>query len=145
MTSEENGDSSVEALALAIGLILRRIRVDAPPESREFSWTQRAVLSRLAKDGPATSAELARAEGVKPQSMGVAIAFLEERELIERKPHPTDGRRMNVRLTAKGVALRRRTKEAKETWFAQAIAKLNKHEQATLFKAAEIMKRMVET
>ncbi len=59
--------SPVEDLALAIGLLVRRIRADAPPELREFSWTQKAVLSRLERSGPVTAADLARAEGVKPQ------------------------------------------------------------------------------
>jgi hypothetical protein len=44
------------------------------PGLREFSWTQKAVLSRLEKDGPATAADLARAEGVKPQSMALILA-----------------------------------------------------------------------
>jgi DNA-binding MarR family transcriptional regulator len=135
---------TAEDFMMAISMVVRRIRTDAPPELRDFTWTQKAVLSRLEK-GPATSAELARAEGIKPQSMGVAIALLEEMQLVERKPHPTDGRQMNVKLTAKGVALRKRTKEAKETWVAQAFARLDKQELSVLSRATELMKRMLET
>ncbi len=128
---------------MAISMVVRRVRADALPELRDFSWTQKAVLSRLA-NGPATSADLARAEGVKPQSMGAAIALLEERGLVERKPHPTDRRQMNVRLTAKGIALRKRVREAIETWAAQALAKLDKRELAILFNATEVIQRMLE-
>jgi DNA-binding MarR family transcriptional regulator len=134
---------TAEDFVVAISAVVRRIRADAPPELRDFSWTQKAVLSRLEK-GPATSADLARAEGVKPQSMGVAIGLLEERELVERKPHPTDGRRINVKLTAKGITLRKRVGEAKEAWVARAFAKLDKQELAILFKASELLKRMME-
>ena len=134
---------TAEDFVMAISLLVRRIRADAPPELRDFSWTQKAVLSRLEK-GPATSAELARAEGVKPQSMGVAIALLEEMNLVERKPHPTDGRQMNVSLTAKGIALRKRVKEAKETWLAEAFARLDKQELAALFSMTELIMRMVK-
>jgi DNA-binding MarR family transcriptional regulator len=141
MAIEKN---KVEDFALALGLLVRRIRSDAPPELREFSWTQKAVLSRLEKDGPATSADLARAEGVKPQSMGAAITSLEEMGLVERKAHPTDGRQMNIKLTAKGTALRKGTREAKHTWLANAIAKLDKRDQAILFKAGELIREMVE-
>lgn len=133
-----------EELAIAIGLLVRRIRANAPPELREFSWTQKGVLSRLEREGPATAADLARAEAVKPQSMAVAIASLVELGLVERTPHPTDGRQMNIRLTSKGVMLRKRVKEAKETWLAQALSKLNKQEQATMLKAAELMKDIVQ-
>lgn len=137
-------NNSIEDLALAIGMLLRRVRADAPPELQDLSWTQKAVLSRLEKDGPTTSAELARTEGIKPQSMGTAIASLEEMGFVERKAHPTDGRQMNVKLTTKGVAFRKNTRELKHTWLAQAIAKLDKQDQALLFKAGEIIKHMVE-
>lgn len=136
--------SSVEDFALIIGLLVRRIRADAPPELRDFSWTQKAVLSRLEKDGAATSADLARAEGVKPQSMGTAIGALEAVGLVERKAHSTDGRQMNIKLTAKGVALRKSTKEAKHTWLSNAIDRLDKKDQAIIYKAGEIIKRLVE-
>ena len=101
-------------------------------------------MARLAKDGPATTADLARAEGVKPQSMGTTIAALEERGLVERKAHPTDGRQVNIELTAKGAAVRKSAKEAKRTWLAQAIAQLNDQERETLFAAGEIITRLVE-
>lgn len=131
-------------LALALGLLVRRMRTAAPSESKDFSWTQTAVMSRLAKEGPATIADLARAENLKPQSMGTAIAALEELGLVERKPHPTDGRQMYIELTLKGSALRKSSKDAKRTWLAGAIAKLDKRDQATLFEAGEILKRLVE-
>lgn len=145
MSVLKTNKSAVEDLALAIGLLVRRVRADAPPELREFTWTQKTVLSRLEKNGPATTADLARAEGVKPQSMGTALALLEKMGLIERQAHPTDGRQVNIKLSARGVALRKRVKEATHIWFSQAIAKLERHEQATLFKAGELIKRMVET
>jgi len=127
----------------AIGLLVRRVRAAAA--SHDLSLTESAVLARLSKDGPATTAELARAESMKPQSMGAAIAALEERELVARKPHPTDGRQMNVELTAKGVAVRKSVGDAKRTWLAQAISRLDEEERETLFRAGEIVKRLVES
>ena len=62
---------------------------------------------------------------MKPQSMGTTIAALEERGIVERKPHPTDGRQVNIELTAKGVAVRKSARDAKRTWLAQAIAQLD--------------------
>jgi DNA-binding MarR family transcriptional regulator len=142
--SESGKAGSVDELAMAIGLLVRRIRADAPPELQDFTWTQKDVLSRLEKYGPATSAELARAQGVKPQSMGTALAKLEELGLVERKPHPTDGRQMNIKLTSKGITLRRNTVEAKHTWLSNAVSKLDKRDQAILFKAGELVRQMVE-
>jgi len=135
-------ETAIDGLIQAIGLLVRRVRSAAT--SQELSMTESAVMARLAKDGPATTADLARAEGMKPQSMGTTIAALEEMGIVERKPHPTDGRQVNIQLTAKGVALRKSIREAKRTWLAQAIAQLDKKEQATLFAAGEIIKRLAE-
>ena len=145
MITQKSNEAAVEDFAMALGLLVRRIRADAPPELQEFSWTQKAVLRRLEKHGPATAADLARAEGVKPQSMGTALALLEKMGLVERKAHPTDGRQINIKLTARGIALRKNTREATHAWLSQAIAKLDRQEQTTLFKASELIKRMVET
>lgn len=101
-------------------------------------------MARLARDGPATTADLARAESMKPQSMGTTVASLEEMGMVERKPHPTDGRQMNIELTAKGAAVRKSVGDAKRTWLAQAIAELDEQERETLFKAGQIIKRLVE-
>ena len=126
----------------AIWLLVRRVRAAAA--SQELSLTESAVMARLARDGPATTADLARAEGMKPQSMGTTVAALEELGIVERKPHPTDGRQVNLELTAKGAALRKSAKDARQTWLAQAIAKLDERERETLFKAGDIVRRLVE-
>lgn len=133
---------AVAELTQSIGLLIRRIRAAAA--SNELTLTESSVLSRLEKDGPATTAELARAESMKPQSMGTTIAALEEMGLVDRQPHPTDGRQMNIEITAKGAALRKQIREAKRTWLAQAISELDAEERETLFEAGEIIKRLVE-
>jgi DNA-binding MarR family transcriptional regulator len=135
-------DTAIIEFTQAVGLLLRRMRAAA--SSDELSLTESAVLARLAKDGPATTADLARAESMRPQSMGTTIAALEEMGLVERQPHPTDGRQMNIELTAKGSAVRKSAKDARRTWLAQAIAQLDKRDRATLFAAGEIVKRLAE-
>jgi DNA-binding MarR family transcriptional regulator len=135
-------ENAVLDFSHAVGLLVRRVRAAAA--SHELSLTEAAVMSRLANDGPATTADLARAESVKPQSMGATIAALEEMGLVERKPHRSDGRQVNIALTTKGAAARKSSKEAKRTWLAQAIARLDEEEQATLFAAGEIIQRLAE-
>jgi DNA-binding MarR family transcriptional regulator len=126
----------------ALGLMVRRVRAAAA--SHELSLSESAVLARLAREGPTTTADLARGEGVKPQSMGATVASLEEMGLVERKPHATDGRQLNVELTAKGLAVRESTRAAKRTWLAQAVSELNEDERETLFRAGEIIRRLAE-
>jgi DNA-binding MarR family transcriptional regulator len=140
--SQHTFETAVIEFAGSVGQLVRRLRAAAP--SHELSWTEAAVLKRLASDGPATTADLARAEVVKPQSMGTVVATLAEAGLVERAPHPTDGRQVIIALTAKGAAVRKTTFDAKRTWLAQAIAQLHRRERETLFEAGEIIKRLAE-
>ena len=140
--SQKAFETAVIEFARAVGQLVRRARAAAP--SQELSWTEAAVLKRLADGGPATTAELARAEGVKPQSMGTIVATLAEMRLVERRPHRTDGRQVSIALTAEGAAVRKTTLDAKRTWLAQAILRLDRDEQETLFEAGRIMKRLAE-
>lgn len=131
-------------LALALRLLVRRIRSAVPSAAHELSWTQMAVVKRLETEGPATTADLARAEAMKPQSMGTTIAALEALGVVERTPHPTDGRQMRIALTAKGTAMRRSALDAKRTWLAQAIAELGAADQKNLPALTALITRLAE-
>jgi DNA-binding MarR family transcriptional regulator len=133
---------AVSDLLQAVGLLVRRVRAAAA--SHELSLTEFAVMARLDREGAATTAELARAEGMKPQSMGTTIAALVEAGMVERRPHPTDGRQVNLGLTAKGAAVRKSAKDAKRSWLTQAVNQLDDEERETLFKASEIIRRLAE-
>jgi DNA-binding MarR family transcriptional regulator len=140
--TREAPDNSLTDFTQAVGLLVRRLR--AASAGHELSWTQVAVIGRLAKEGPATTAALARAEGMKPQSMGATVAALEAEGLIARKPHPTDGRQAMLELTPKGAAVRASAKDAKRMWLAQAVSRLTERERNTLFAASDIMRRLVD-
>lgn len=139
--ARRNIDTEVTDFVQALGLLVRRLRAEGG--GPDLSWTQMVVLKRL-EDGPATSADLARAEGMKPQSMSAVVGALEDMDLVTRKPHPTDGRQINIVLTAKGAALRKATKDAKRNWLAQAIGKLDEEERESLFAAGGVIRRLVE-
>lgn len=136
-------EAAVTDFGRAIGLLMRRLRTASA--SHDLSWTETAIMARLARNGPATTADLARAEAMKPQSMGTTIAALEEMGIVERRPHPTDGRQVNIVLTAKGAALRKSAKDTKSIWLTHAIAQLDEQERETLFAAGEIIKRLAES
>lgn len=135
-------DLDVGDFAQTIGRVVRHMRAAAA--QHELSLTEFAVLARLGREGPATTAELARAEGMRPQSMSVAVATLEERGLVERKSHPSDGRQMNIVVTDKGAAVRASTKDLKRAWLAQATARLEDEEREILARAGDILKRLLD-
>jgi DNA-binding MarR family transcriptional regulator len=140
--SKKQLEIDVTAFAQNVSLLVRRVRAAAAPQ--QLSLTETAILTRLEIDGPATTAALARAEGMKPQSMGTIVASLQKMGLVERKLHPTDGRQMNIELTSKGAAARKSVREAKRTWLAKAIAQLDKKERETLFEAGKMIRRLAE-
>jgi DNA-binding MarR family transcriptional regulator len=135
-------DLDVNDFAQTIGRLARHMRAAAA--QHELSLTEIAVLGRLGRHGPATTAELARAEGMRPQSMSAAVTTLEERGLVERKPHPTDGRQMNIALTEKGAVIRNSAKDLKRAWLAQATAGLDEEDRQALARAGDILKRLLE-
>ncbi len=141
---QQHREHAATELALALRLLLRRMRSAVPSAAHELSWTQTAVIKRLDTDGPATTADLARAESMKPQSMGTIIAALEDLGLVARKPHPTDGRQVHIELTAKGRAIRKSAVDAKRTWLAQAIAKLDAAEQKSLPAVTALITHLAE-
>lgn len=135
-------DLDVSDFAQTLGRLVRHMRAAAA--QHELSLTESAVLARLGREGAATTAELARAEGMRPQSMSATVAALEERGLVERKPHPSDGRQMNIAITDKGAAIRTSTKDLKRAWLAQATAGLADDERQILARAGDILKRLLE-
>lgn len=136
-------ETAVTELTLAIGQLVRRLRAEVNPG--ELSWSQAATLARLEKRGPLTTADLARAESVKPQSMGTTLADLEEQGLVERRPHPTDGRQVLFALTAAGTEARRKRRIAKQAWLLAAMAKLDPAERKALVAATAVIKRLGES
>jgi DNA-binding MarR family transcriptional regulator len=96
----------------------------------------------LEENGGMTTADLARAEAMKPQSMGTILAGFEQEGLVERKPHPTDGRQVLFSLTAAGAEARRKRSLAKQEWLLAAVVKLDPADQQTLLSAAALIKRL---
>jgi DNA-binding MarR family transcriptional regulator len=136
----ETLQKAVTELSLATAQLVRRLRTETDAE--ELGWTQLAIVGRLDQGGPATTADLARAEAMKPQSMGATLAMLEEEGLVERRPHPTDGRQVLFALTAAGAEARRRRGVAKQAWLHAAMARLNPAEQRTLIAASALIRRL---
>src|SRR5580692_12152257 len=60
-----------------------------------------SVLLRIEKDGPAAVSSLARAEGMRPQSMSAIITSLLEAGLVSGSPDPNDGRQTLMALSRK--------------------------------------------
>jgi len=71
------------------------------------------------------------------------LAVLEERGLVLRRPHPTDGRQALVELTGAGRELLHHEVLAREAWLARRLAELTDDERATLRAASAVIDRLV--
>ncbi len=134
--------TAVVELAQTVGQLVRRFKAASGPS--DLSLSEISVLARLGKHGPATTADLAREQGMRPQSMRPIVAALEKAALIARKPHPTDGRQVHLLLTPAGAARHRSLRAARRTWLSNAIARLHPEDRQTLFAAGAIMSRMLQ-
>lgn len=128
-------------LTAVVGRLVRRLRSMSAGD--RLTPTQRSVLARLDLDGPATTAALARAEYVRPQSMRLTLGALESQGLVERAPDPADGRKSVMSLTESGAATLAEARAAKHDWLARAMAaELDGAERRTVAEAVELIDRL---
>lgn len=121
----------------------RRLREQASPG--EFTPSQVAVLVRLEREGAGTVSSLARAEGMRPQSMGAVIAQLEAMGLLSAAPDPEDGRQTLWSLTDACAAWLREGRAARQDWLTRAIeARLSADEQRELAAALDLLQRLAQ-
>jgi DNA-binding MarR family transcriptional regulator len=130
-------------LRTLLGQLKRRLREETG--SNDFSASKLSVILRLEREGPATVTMLARAERMRPQSMGALMAALQEAGFVGGEPHPSDGRQTLLALTPAGHAWIKAKREAREDWLFHSIqSKLSASEQTQLGEALALLKRLVE-
>ena len=113
-------------------------------KSDDVTASQTAALGRLLRYGPATIADLARAEGVRPQSMGATVQALVDLGLAERQPDPTDGRRSIVSATAAGRDARQAAWAARNRELAERLATLPEADRRVVARAMDLLGPVVD-
>jgi len=129
-------------LRVVLGKLKRRLREEASFGGLNLS--QGAVLTRLEREGPATVTTLARAEGMRPQSMGEIISALKAEGLVAGAPDPNDGRQTVLSITDKCRELIKTARAVREDWLFRALqTKLTAAEQEELAGALALLDRLV--
>jgi DNA-binding MarR family transcriptional regulator len=93
-----------------------------------------SVLSLIGHNPGITSRELCNALNILPPNMVGFLKAFEKRELIDRTPHPTDGRAMGLSLTKKGQQLMQKAEVAAIQSDSSAAHQLSAAEQKTLMR-----------
>ena len=131
------------ALRIAVGLVVRKMRT--PLNEGELTTAESSALGRLERSGPATSSDLARLDRISPQSMGVTVASLLERGLIERSRDPEDGRRIVLSITDAGRRMVHDKRGARTEQIAAALRNgFSEDELRQLREAAVLLERLAE-
>jgi len=81
-----------------------------------------------------TSRQLCSALGIRPPNLVGMVNALEKRNLIERQPHPRDGRAMGLHLTPAGQKLMRDAEKTAAQLEAEAASRLSGTEVKTLIR-----------
>jgi DNA-binding MarR family transcriptional regulator len=136
--------STVAAEIRAVcGKLKRRLREHGGRS--DLTPSQTAVLLRLEKDGSATVSSLARAEGMRPQSMSAIVTSLQEARLVRGAPDPGDRRQTLMSLTPKCLKWIQEGRAARQDWLTATISqKLSDREREKLQGALELLTRLIE-
>ena len=93
-----------------------------------------SVLSLLAHNPGATSRQLCNTLDILPPNLVSLVATLDSRGLIERRPHPHDGRAVGLHLTEAGEKLIGEAEQTVAQLEADASARLTARERETLIR-----------
>jgi DNA-binding MarR family transcriptional regulator len=120
------GYNARRAALAVIDVFLERM---APFQLRPVDFS---VLSLVAHNPGITSRQLCATLGILPPNLVGMVGALEKRELIQRHPHPRDGRAMGLHLTAAGQKLMRDAEKTAAALEAEVAARLSPAELRTL-------------
>jgi len=105
-TAQADPDAVLELFSEVRSLFHRgRALMDELHGMGESSAGQRAVLESIARRGPQTVPQLARARPVSRQHIQALVNALQERALVRLVPNPAHKRSHLVELTRKGATL----------------------------------------
>ncbi len=137
----QNLPEVAEELRIVIGQLLRKLQKQGTSET--LSWSQISAIGYLGRTGAMTVTDLAKAEGVKTQSMGATLNQLYDQNLVTFNKDSSDGRKKYFSLTTEGMQILRENRAQREGWLVTAMqSSLSKQEQETLISSIELLQRL---
>ena len=139
-TTQTTDEADMFALAndlrLACQRIARRVRFES---TSAVAPHQFSVLVYLGRVGPQTPSQLAAHDKVSAPSMTRTVNCMAEDGLVEKVPHPDDGRQVLVQATEAGEAVVRETIAQRDSWMLAHIEGLDAAQLALLRQAADLL------
>ncbi|WP_308402753.1 MarR family transcriptional regulator [Streptomyces sp. AC550_RSS872] len=146
MTSTQRADSNTD---LDVGDLTRAIEnfnryYIRLPEVQKLSFTTLSVLDTLAVSGPKRLTELVTTEQISQPGLTQLVTRLERDGLVERRPDPTDGRAVLVRITENGRKIGQARHEDRGRHLIPLIAQLTSTERQAIAAALPALTRLAE-
>jgi DNA-binding MarR family transcriptional regulator len=133
-----------EDLRVLVGKLRRRLREES--HLGDFTPSQVQVLGLLEREGPATVTALARAHGMRSQSMGETLSVLKAAGLVSGAPDPNDGRQTVLSLTPAFRKKIKASRAAREDWLFRTIqTRFSAAEQRQLATGVDLLKRLIDS
>ncbi len=127
------GYNARRAALSIIGVFLERMAVYGV-RPVDFS-----VLSLIRHNPGITSRQLCAALGLLPPNLVLMLNQLEARQLLEKRPHPTDGRAVALHLSATGHALMDEAETTASQLERDATAHMTDHQRSTLMRLLKLV------
>jgi DNA-binding MarR family transcriptional regulator len=122
------GYNARRAALKAIGLFSQRL-VDFNLTPVDFS-----VLSLIGHNPGITSRQLCSALNILPPNLVGKISAMEQRRMIDRRPHPQDGRAVGLHLSAEGEKFMAQAEQAASQLEDDVTSGLSAAEKKTLLR-----------
>ena len=143
MTPPPDSLAAAEALRRANMLLQRKLR--GLRHAHGVSASKLVALGHLFRaPAPLTAVDLARMDGLQPQSLTRIVAELDEAGLLTRRADPADKRQILLEITPAGRALLMEDARRQTAWLAEVMAeRLTETERRLLVLAADALERVL--
>ncbi len=134
------GPSDVHGRVL-MRLIHDATTIHAGRATMDLSIRERLLIQRLGLEGAMPIAALGQRLSISPSSMTGLVDRLEEKGHVERRPHPTDRRAIELVLTRKGRTAFDREVSFYRTLIEETLAPLGSDSMAAILRALMALER----
>jgi DNA-binding MarR family transcriptional regulator len=137
LKSKTRSEELVEAFTELGPVWVRWVNASLP--SASVSFARMRLLSALQDGGEQRMSELAVCLEVTQRRITALVDALEEEELVQRRPHPTDGRSTLVSITPAGTEQQDVNWQQHQEEVAQAFAQLPAEQQQQLLEITPVL------
>lgn len=135
-------DGIVDALHRVLVMASRRPRVRSSDAG--LTAPQASALAYLHRAGESSPRRMAEVQGVSAPVVSRMLARLESEGLLERSPHPHDGRQTVVRLTAQGAAAVENDRSGRDARLRSRIEELSEEQAESLAEAVALLALLLQ-